>query len=114
MQYLTNLRRWAGGFAKLGTIQYRPGWNAWKFFPVYLFDVGFNVIVMAGSVQTFSGFMERHRDAWVWDEILDGIEQLDPQHGLKAGPALWGTAECGPWMRRLVPACWLALLVLAW
>lgn len=44
MRYFSNLRLWLTGFRQLGTIAYKPGWNPWKFFPVYLLDCGLNVL----------------------------------------------------------------------
>lgn len=34
-QYGTNLKLWAVGWTNLGSLKYKPGWNAWKFAPVY-------------------------------------------------------------------------------
>lgn len=42
MTYFRNLQLWLAGFSKLGGLDYKPGWNAWKFAPAYLFDIGLN------------------------------------------------------------------------
>ncbi len=38
MTYPHNIYLWLTGFSRLGTLAYKPGWNAWKFLPVYLID----------------------------------------------------------------------------
>ena len=70
------------------TIQYQPGWGPWKFLPVYLFDVGFTVLIAAGAVEPLSTFMNRHRAGWLNDAVLDAIERFDADHGANSGKAL--------------------------
>lgn len=93
MTYPRNIYLWLTGFFKLGQIAYKPGWNAWKFLPVYLIDIGLNTLT-GGAVCTISRRAQDHRSGWFWDKILDAIEHFDEQHGALSGPPLWGTKEC--------------------
>lgn len=128
-QYLRNTWRWAAGVIWLWTrdvtrlppgaprpahaIRYRAGWNAWKFLPWYLFDIGPNVLT-GGSVETLSAMMHRHRDGWAWDKILDVIEHVDPGHGKTAASyqPLWGSVELPVGQRVAITCAWVALI--AW
>jgi len=92
-------------------IQYQPGWGPWKFLPVYLFDVGFTVLIAAGAVEPLSTFMQRHRAGWLIDAALDAIERFDADHGANSGKALWGSVESPLWVRVGVPAVWAGLLI---
>jgi hypothetical protein len=105
--YLHNLRLWLTGFSKLGDLAYKPGWDRWKFLPVYIFDVGLNVLT-GGAVCTVSRRAQDHRSGWVWDKLLDAIEHFDAQHGALAGPPLWGSVECRKSVQLLIVAAWAA------
>jgi hypothetical protein len=109
--YLHNLRLWLTGFGKLGTLDYKPGWNAWKFLPVYLFDIGLNVLT-GGAVCTVSRRAQDHRSGWVWDKLLDTIEHFDEKHGALSGPTLWGSVECSKRVQIFVIAAWAAGVIL--
>jgi hypothetical protein len=108
-QYFKNIGLWIVGFFKLGKLRYKEGWNAWKFFPVYLLDVGFCVLVAAGPVATHSWFMNHHRDGWLNDKVLDLIEKVDEDHGEAAGPPLWGSKEPPQDVRIFVTSVWVAI-----
>lgn len=110
-QYFKNVGLWFTGFFKLGKLKYKEGWGPVKFFPVYLLDVGFCVLVAAGPVATHSWFMNAHRDGWLNDKILDIIEVVDEDHGESAGGPLWGSKEPPQDVRIFVPAFWFALAI---
>lgn len=109
--YISNIVLWLTGFLTLGTISYKPGWNAWKFLPVYLIDCGLNVLT-GGAVCPLSRRFQDHRSGWVWDKILDVIETVDKHHGINAGPPLFGSVECSKRVQIFVTLAWLAVLVL--
>lgn len=91
--YVLNLWLWVKGFTLLGTLEYRGTfWSAKTYAPVYLIDVGLNVL-SGGAVCTLSRRFQEHRAGWVWDKILDVIEKFDKDHGPKAGGAEWGSVE---------------------
>lgn len=92
-QYITNWKLFLAGFTRLGTLTFRPGWNAWKYLPVYLVDTGLNV-ASGGAVNTISRRAQDHRSGWVWDKLLDAIETFDAEHGARASGPLWGSKEC--------------------
>ena len=110
MTYPHNLYRWLTGFFKLGQIAYKPGWNAWKFLPVYLLDIGLNTLT-GGAVCTISRRAQDHRSGWVWDKILDAIEHFDKTHGALSGPPLWGTKECSKSVQIAVTLFWVVVIV---
>lgn len=107
MNYFRNIRLWLAGFVKLGEINYKPGWDRWKFLPVYLLDVGLNVLT-GGAVCTVSRRAHEHRSGWVWDKLLDTIEHFDERHGALAGSPLWGSVECRKRVQVLATAFWAA------
>jgi hypothetical protein len=109
--YIRNLRLWLTGFRLLGAIAYKPGWNPWKFLPVYLLDCGLNVLT-GGAVCPLSRRFQDHRSGWVWDKILDVIETFDKYHGINAGPPLFGSVECSKRVQIFVITAWLAALFL--
>lgn len=109
MRYPRNILLWLFGFTQLGTLDYKPGWNAWKFLPVYLIDCGLNVIT-GGAVCTISRRAQDHRSGWAWDKLLDVIEKFDRDHGALSGPPLWGSKECGKWTQVLVTGFWMVVI----
>lgn len=100
-QYFVNWKLYLTGFARLGALPFRPGWNAWKYLPVYLVDTGLNV-ASGGAINTISRRAQDHRSGWVWDKLLDIIEKFDEDHGPRAAGPLWGSQECS------APVQWLS------
>ena len=97
MNYFLNLKLFVLGFAKLKTLDYKPGWTARKFFLLYLFDYGFCVLVMAGPVVSVSWYVGEY-----WN--------VPGSHFALAGGPLFGSVRSPPWVRILVPALWAVLL----
>lgn len=106
--YIRNLVLWLTGFLTLDMVSYKPGWNKWKFLPVYLIDCGLNVIT-GGAVCPLSRRFQDHRNGWVWDKILDIIETVDKYHGINAGPPLFGSVECSKPTQIFVALAWASV-----
>jgi hypothetical protein len=129
MELLTDLRQYAGNvaawwrgwrrFGEIGPWKPKYGPRKLRWLALYLFNIGANVVLLAGPVQPISRTAHDHRDGAVWDAILDVIERRDPGHGAAAMGPLWGTREPPLWVRIAVPVTWallalgLALLVRA-
>lgn len=99
MNYFLNLKLFLLGFAKLQTLDYKPGWTARKFFLLYLFDYGFCVL-MGGPVVSVS---------WYVGEYFN----VPGAHFARAGEPLWESVRSPPWVRVVVPALWAWLLWIA-
>lgn len=108
MMYFTNLGKYLAGFMLLGTIRYKPGWNALYFFPLYVFDYGSHVLT-GGAVISWSRWFHEHREinrvAKFFDRFLN---KFDDKHGAESGPALWGTQDCSITTRTISTLFWLA------
>jgi hypothetical protein len=98
--YLLNLKLFLLGFWKLGALNYKPGWTPIKFLPLYLFDYGFCVLVMAGPVVSVSWYVGEY-----WN--------VPGSHFALAGDPLWESVRSPPWVRIVVPALWASLLWVA-
>ena len=109
MTYPRNILFWLLGFTRLSTLDYKPGWNAWKYLPVYLFDVGINVLT-GGAICTISRRAQDHRSGWAWDKLLDVIEKFDRDHGALSGPPSWGSKECSKRTQVLVTGFWVVVI----
>ena len=96
MNYLLNLKLFVLGFAKLGTLDYKPGWAPTKFLPLYLIDYGFCVL-MGGPVVSVSWYLGQY-----WN--------VPGAHFALAGEPLFGSVRSPPWVRIVVPALWAVLL----
>ncbi|MDP2322581.1 MAG: hypothetical protein Q8N51_00945 [Gammaproteobacteria bacterium] len=99
--YISNVVAWLSGFTRLKSVAYKPGWSHLKFLPVYLFDYGFCVLVLAGPVTSVSYYVHNK-----WFSL--------GYHGAHAGPPLWGTVRSPPYVRVAVPALWLLISVIAY
>jgi len=99
-QYLENLKAWKQGFGRFAEIQdWKPGWGptSWKWKALYATDYLATPLFLAGPVVSISRFVAEY-----W-----GVQGA---HFIHAGPILWGTTRCQPWVRLAVPAAWLILL----
>ena len=99
MNYFLNLKLFLLGFAKLKTLDYKPGWTPIKFLPLYLFDYGFCVL-MGGPVVSVSWYVGEY-----WN--------VPGSHFALAGEPLFGSVRSPPWVRIVVPALWTSLLWVA-
>jgi hypothetical protein len=111
--YIGNVWSWLTGFARLRSLDYRKGWNAWTFGLVYAFNIGSHVLLSGGAVQTWSrAFYEWRisgsRAAKLADRLLQRI--LGDDHGEQSHPAYWGTTPCRPAVRVGIAMFWLLLL----
>lgn len=128
--YIVNLGRFVGGLLWIFTravpveqynapdrqITYKEGWGPWKFLLLYIFDYGTKVLTGGACITWSRWFYEKrttNRLARFMDDLLD---RVDPKHGYRSGPALWGTQDCPLWVR--VPAtvvwAWLLFKFMAW
>lgn len=111
IEYLRNIRLWLRGFRRLDDLNYKAGWSASSFLPLYLLDVGACVVLLAGPVCTVTRYAQMHRSGAAWDKLLDVLERFDAEHGQRSGPVMWGSVEPPKWVRIVVPVGWLALIV---
>jgi hypothetical protein len=114
-EYFHNVKTWVWGFTQLGKDKipggYKEGWGPVKFFPVYLFNIGTNVLT-GGAVSTWSrSFYEYRKKGNRIAKFLDRLlGKLDDNHGEESAPAYWGTAAL-PWHRRLIIVATWALVI---
>ena len=109
MTYLKNCWAWLRGWARFDEIQFREGWSAKSpaWWALYGLDIGANVILLAGQVETISRHAQDHRSGWFWDKLLDVIEKFDEDHGPRSGPPLWDSELPPKWQRIAVPLAWM-------
>jgi hypothetical protein len=111
--YFHNVWAWLAGFGKLKSLDYRDGWDAWQFAPVYLLNVGSHVVFSGGAVQTWSrAFYEWRVSGSVAAKFVDRLLQriLGDNHGENSHPAYWGTTPCIPSVRAFVLVWWTLVL----
>jgi len=109
-QLWINLKSFVIGFASLDDLTYKPGWNAWTFSLVYLFDYGTHVLT-GSAVVSWSRWFYDHRETNRLAAFMDRLlGHVDKDHGMLAGPALWGTVDCHWAVRYLLCLAWAALL----
>lgn len=94
-QYFGTLWAWLTGFAHLREVAYKPGFSAGHFWPLYLVDYGISCVFFANGVVSLSR-------AW---------KLLGKDHWMHTGMWLFGTSKCPHYVRLLVPAFWLAVLL---
>lgn len=113
MTYLRNLWLWLSGFRRFDEVDFRDGWDAGqlRWWLLYVFDYGANVVLLAGQVETISRHAQDHRSGWVWDKLLDVIEAFDRDHGPRSGPPLFGSELPPKWQRIVVPIGWIILVL---
>ena len=107
---MNSLVKWLTGFTKLGTLSYKPGWNKWKFLPLYLVDYGTHVLT-GGAVVSWSRWFydnrKTNRVAAFMNRLLGHIED---DHGQMAGPPLWGTVDLPAPIRILIICAWIGVV----
>jgi hypothetical protein len=106
---MNSLIKWLIGFTKLGELEYFPGWNAWRFFPVYLLNHGSHVLT-GGAVVTWSRWLYEHRNTSRIAKFLTRLLNFfDAYHGRDSGGTLWETKDLPAWIRLVIVAVWVAL-----
>jgi hypothetical protein len=112
MTYLRNVWLWLHGLVHLEQLTYKPGWNAAKFFPLYVLDYGLlNTVFLAGPVVSISRYAYMRRASRPWSWLCSLLDHIQPMHVESAGPVLWGSTECPPWLRIAIPLLWIGLFV---
>lgn len=105
MQYFINVKAWLVGFTKLGELDYFPGWNAWKFFPVYLLNHGTRVLT-GGACSSWSRWFYENRNLRVAKFMDRLLNKFDTNHGKESGGVLWGTKSLPIKLQALLSACY--------
>lgn len=112
MQYFTNVGRWISGFFLLGKLRYKPGWNAWKFFPVYLLNYGTRVLT-GGACSSWSRWFYENRGTFRPAKFMDRLlEKFDTNHGQDSSEALWDTKSLPLLVQGALSACFAGLFYL--
>lgn len=95
MSWSRNVKAWAAGWGQEPPGGFKPGWG-WSS-PKWLLHYGFNYgtrTLTGGACISWSRWFYLNRDrlgsAGFATRLLN---RLDPKHGEKAGPALWGTED---------------------
>jgi hypothetical protein len=109
MNYFRNVWLWLTGLVKLRQLTYKPWCNPALFFPLYLFDYGFNTVFLAGQVVSVSRYCYIRRNSQPWKWLGEVLDRIQPRHIEDAGGPLWGSLENPGWVRIAVPLCWLLL-----
>jgi len=91
-------------------IAYKPGWNAWRFLPVYLLDHGAACILLAIGVQPISRWAGDHAHSEPWRTLARWLNKIDDGHTSAAGGLLWGSQPCSRTVRYYVMLAWAGLL----
>lgn len=105
-QYILNLKAWATGFARLGELDYFPGWNVWKFLPVYLLNHGTRILT-GGACSSWSRWFYENRSKLRFAKFMDRLlNKFDSNHGQDAGGVLWGTVSLPLWQQAGLSACY--------
>jgi hypothetical protein len=109
MTYARNVLLWLRGWARFDEISFKPGWSAKsiRWWLLYGLDIGANVVLLAGQVETISRHAQDHRSGKVWDFLLDILEKFDADHGPRSGGPLWDSELPPKWQRIAVPLLWL-------
>jgi hypothetical protein len=94
--YIHNLLLWWEGWQRFGELRFKPGWYAegWAWRILYATDYLACPLFLAGPVVSLSRY---------WYEFW-GVEG---RHFMQAGPALWGSVRCSPWVRVVIPLAWM-------
>jgi hypothetical protein len=98
MTYIENLKLWWQGWSRFNEIIFKPGWGPdkmnWRL--LYALDYLATPLFLAGPVVSLSRYAGDYFG-------------LDGAHFAQAGPPLWGSRRCQPWVRIAVPVAWVAL-----
>jgi len=106
---IVNLKAYVLGFGKLSDLDYKPGWNRWKFLPVYIFDHGTNVLTGSAVVSWSRWFYVHRKDSRLAAFMNRLLGHAERNHGQLARPPLWGTIDCPRWFRYVLCAAWIVL-----
>lgn len=100
--------KWTAGGPHI--IAYKPGWNPWKFLPLYLIDHGAAVILLGIGVQPISRWAGERIDHRPWRWLARLLNRLDTGHTAEAGGLLWGSQPCREPVRHYVLLAWIGLM----
>jgi hypothetical protein len=111
--YLKNIKLWLQGFGKLDQLTYKPGWNKYKFFFLYLLDHGTHVILSGGAVVSWSRWFYETRKKYKSSKFLTRLlNWFDDNHGAEAPSAYWNSEPCPPRQRAIIALTWTVLFIL--
>lgn len=106
--YFRNLRQWAVGWRHLDELLYKSGWGPWSFAPLYATTYLAGTLAGYGVVSLSRAWADRSRFIVVagWGDPLQYkhpfarfmtrlLNWIFPgsQHGILAGPRLWGSVN---------------------